>query len=113
MRYFFIPLYTIVILFSAVIIASDVTYAQTSLNATRAPMTSAYDIHPTVVDFTVYPDGSAAGLLANGERFRQYNIPNDFGIRIQRFELPYYSHYIIEGEVVYTHRELSIRLARI
>lgn len=66
--------------------------------------------HPKIASFTVRDDRSAYGLTETGIPFSQYNITNDAGIRIQRFELQDYSHYIVDGEIVSTITELSIRL---
>ena len=67
--------------------------------------------HPKIASFTVRDDRSAYGLTETGIPFSQYNIPNDAGIRIQRFEMQDYSHYIVDGEIVSTITELSVRLA--
>ena len=67
--------------------------------------------HPKIASFTVRDDRSAYGLTETGIPFSQYNIPNDVGIRIQRFEMQDYSHYIVDGEIVSTITELSVRLA--
>jgi hypothetical protein len=68
--------------------------------------------HPKVATFTVHEDGSAHGLTENGVYFTQYNVPNEVGIRVQRFEIQDHYHYIVEGEPVYSFTELSIRLAQ-
>ena len=68
--------------------------------------------HPKIASFTVRDDRSAYGLTETGIPFSQYNIPNDAGIRIQRFEMQDYSHYIVDGEIAYTFEELSVQLAR-
>ncbi len=67
--------------------------------------------HPKVVTFSVREDGSAFGLTENGISFVQYNVPNDVGIRVQRFEIEDHYHYIVEGEIVTTNHQLSARLA--
>ncbi len=68
--------------------------------------------HPQVASFTMRDDGSAYGLTETGVSFVQYNIPNEAGIRIQRFEIEDHYHYIVEGEIIYTFAELSARLAQ-
>lgn len=67
--------------------------------------------HPKIAEFTVRDDGSAYGLTENGISFVQFNVPNDFGIRVQRFEIQDHYHYVIEGEIANTLEELSARLA--
>jgi hypothetical protein len=67
--------------------------------------------HPMVAEFTVRDDGSAFGLTETGVSFVQYNVPNDVGIRVQRFEIQDHYHYIVEGEIANTIEELSARLA--
>ena len=69
------------------------------------------EAHPKVASFTVHPDGSAYGLTDTGISFYQRTIDNEFGIRIQRFEMQDHYHYIVEGEAVYSLEELSVRLA--
>lgn len=68
--------------------------------------------HPKVASFTIKDDGSSYGITEAGVTFVQYNVPNEAGIRIQRFEIEDHYHYIVEGEIVYTFEELSARLAQ-
>jgi hypothetical protein len=67
--------------------------------------------HPKVAEFTMRTDGSAYGLTETGVSFMQYNVPNDYGIRVQRFEIEDHYHYIVEGEIADTLTDLSIKLA--
>ncbi len=67
--------------------------------------------HPKVAEFTVRDDGSAYGLTETGVSFIQYNVPNDVGIRVQRFEIEDHYHYIVDGEIANTLEELSMQLA--
>lgn len=67
--------------------------------------------HPKVAGFTVEHDGNAYGFTDTGVSFVQYNVANEYGIRIQRFEIQDHYHYIIDGEVAYTPQELSVKLA--
>ena len=68
--------------------------------------------HPEVATFTILTDGSMHGSTVTGIPFTQYNIPNELGIRVQRFEIEDHAHYIIEGEVAYTFEEFSAKLAQ-
>jgi hypothetical protein len=68
--------------------------------------------HPRVATFSVSTDGSATGFTENGISFVQYNIPNTYGIRVQRFEIQEHYHYIVEGEIVDSFTEFSALLAR-
>lgn len=68
--------------------------------------------HPKIASFTIRDDRSSYGLTETGVPFTQYNIPNDVGIRIQRFEIQDHYHYIVAGEIAYTFEELSVQLAR-
>lgn len=68
--------------------------------------------HPLFATFTMHSDGTISGLTENGIPFKQYSIPNEAGMRIQRFEMQDHYHYIVEGEIVYTSEELSARLAQ-
>ncbi len=67
--------------------------------------------HPRVMSFSINDDGSSNGLLETGVSFVQYNVPNDLGIRVQRFEIEDHYHYIIEGEIAYTFENFSAQLA--
>jgi hypothetical protein len=68
--------------------------------------------HPQVATFTVRDDGSAYGLTETNIPFTQDNVANDFGIRIQRFEIQDHYHYIVEGTIAYSLEELSAELAQ-
>lgn len=68
--------------------------------------------HPRVATFSVHSDGSASGFTENGITFVQYNVPNTYGIRVQRFEIQEHYHYIVEGEIADSFIELSSLLAR-
>ena len=67
--------------------------------------------HPEVATFTMLADGSMHGSTVSGIPFEQYNVPNDLGIRVQRFEMQDHYHYIIEGKVAYTFEDFSAKLA--
>ncbi len=67
--------------------------------------------HPEVATFTVHADGSADGITVTGIPFTQQDVPNDAGIRVQRFEMQDHYHYIVDGEIIDTFEELSLRLA--
>lgn len=68
--------------------------------------------HPRVATFSVNSDGSAVGFTENGISFVQYNVPNTYGIRVQRFEIQDHYHYIVDGEIADTFTEFSALLAR-
>ncbi len=68
--------------------------------------------HPEVANFSLLADGSMHGSTVTGASFVQYNVPNDLGIRVQRFEIDDHYHFIIEGEVAYTFEEFSAKLAQ-
>lgn len=67
--------------------------------------------HPQVATFVVAADGSAYGTTTTAIPFRQINVPNDRGLRIQRFEIQDHYHYVVEGRIVYTLPEISAQLA--
>lgn len=67
---------------------------------------------PRINTFTTRDDGSAFGLTETGIPFVQYNIENNLGMRIQRFEIEDHYHYVIEGEVIYTLKDISAELAQ-
>ncbi len=68
--------------------------------------------HPTIASFSVREDGSAFGFTNTGVSFSQYNVPNNAGIRIQRFEIQDHYHYILDGVPVYSFEELSAQLVQ-
>jgi hypothetical protein len=67
--------------------------------------------HPRVLSFSVHEDGSVTGLTENGISFVQFNVPNEYGIRVQRFEIQDHYHFIVDGEIANSVRELSALLA--
>lgn len=69
-------------------------------------------VHPKFVSMIMHDDGSASGMTETGIPFVQYNVHNDVGIRVQRFEIQDHYHYIIEGEVAYSIENFSAQLAQ-
>ncbi len=67
--------------------------------------------HPRVADFSVQEDGSVIGSTEDGRSFIQFNIPNEYGVRVQRFEIDDHYHYIVGGTIAQSFTELSILLA--
>ena len=68
--------------------------------------------HPKIAQFTVRDDGSAFGITETGVSFKQYNVPNDVGMRVQRFEIEDHYHYIVDGYIINSFNELSQVLAQ-
>jgi len=68
--------------------------------------------HPRVATFSVNTDGSATGFTEDGISFVQYNVPNTYGVRVQRFEIQDHYHYIVDGEIVDSFTEFSALLAQ-
>src|SRR5262245_26073153 len=66
--------------------------------------------HPSIASFSVFSDGSSEGITETGVPFKQFNVPNDVGLRIQRFEIEDHYHYIIDGIVVYDLASFSAEL---
>jgi hypothetical protein len=116
MRTFFLQLNIFAILAVFLIPTTSfgmMTTTQNSTPAVRFNNENWFTIpHPKVASFSVHADGSASGFLETGVPFSQVNVPNDLGIRIQRFELEDHYHYIVEGEIAYTQAELSVKLAQ-
>ena len=71
------------------------------------------NLHPTVDSFTVSEDGSAVGTTTNDIPFKLSNIPNEIGLRIQKFEIQDHFHFLIAGNVIYTLPEISANLANL
>ncbi len=67
--------------------------------------------HPKVLSFSVTVDGGASGVTEDGRLFRQYMVPNQYGIRVQRFEIEDHYHYIVEGEIIDSFAKFSALLA--
>lgn len=61
-----------------------------------------------VTSFSVDADGNATGTLEDGTDFRQYTIFFDNNIRVQKFEMKDYYHYVVNDQIAYSLRELSI-----
>lgn len=74
---------------------------------------TAYHEAPAV--FNVSADGTAVGATVSGIPFRQYNIANDYGIRLQRFEIGVAQWYVSDRGIIWTDSDLvalSIYLSR-
>lgn len=67
--------------------------------------------HPNVAEFAVTITGEAYGTLEDGRSFRQIDVPNELGIRVQRFEIDDHFHFIVEGVPIYSLAALSVELA--
>jgi hypothetical protein len=52
------------------------------------------------------------GTIADGTPFRQINIINNSKIRIQKFEMQDYYHFIVDGEIAYDLQKLSALVAK-
>jgi hypothetical protein len=63
--------------------------------------------HPVVVSFSRDTYGNWTGITKDGRIFRQYAIENQYGIRIERFEIDGYHHFVVEGEIMYSLSDLS------
>lgn len=68
--------------------------------------------HPKVASFTVHEDGSAEGLTETNVPFRQYTVYEKGNVRAQRFEIQDHYHYIVQGEIAYTEKELNALLRK-
>lgn len=68
-------------------------------------------LHPLISVFTARSNGNAYGTTTTGVPFRQYTVPNNAGVRVQRFEIQDHFHYIVDGRVVNTLETLSAQLA--
>ncbi len=66
--------------------------------------------HPRVAEFTVHPDGSASGITENGIPFVQFNVQNEYGIKVQRFEIEDHYHYVVGGVIANSLEEMSVLL---
>lgn len=65
--------------------------------------------------FTVNDDGSAWGALTSGKTFRQFNISNELGVRLQKFTLENAYWYITDRGVIHADTDvqaLSIYLTK-
>lgn len=64
-------------------------------------------LHPVVVSFFRDEEGIWHGTTDDDRTFLQYPVQNEYGLRIERFVIDDYSHYIVEGVVVHSLEELS------
>lgn len=69
--------------------------------------------HPQPASFTVTKEGESYGTTTTGIGFTQVNIPNKFGVRVEKFTIQDHYHYIVNGDVVYTPEALSQRLTEL
>lgn len=67
--------------------------------------------HPVVSSFTRDGNGVWTGTTVDGKVFTQYPVPNAYGLRIERFEIDDYAHYVVEGDIIYSLQDLSVVLA--
>ncbi len=67
--------------------------------------------HPKISTFSRNASGVWSGTTVDGKTFTQYPIPNTYGLRIERFVIDDYAHYVVEGDIIYSLQDLSIRLA--
>lgn len=67
--------------------------------------------HPKIREFAVMAGGGGYGTTTTNIPFVQYPVQNDYGLRIQRFEIQDHYHYIVEGQIMNTLQELSVALA--
>lgn len=56
--------------------------------------------HPQVVSIS-FSDGIMSGELADGSHFKQFTVYEDGGLKIQKFVLEDYSHFVINGKIIY------------
>ncbi len=66
--------------------------------------------HPQPQYFSVSPQGEFAGYTTSGHYFSQVLVPNDYQIPVYRFSIDAHSHLIVDGVIIYSLTELSIRL---
>lgn len=69
--------------------------------------------HPRIREMVIAENGTAYGTTTSGVPFTQYLVSDESDLRIQRFEIEGYYHYIVEGHVVQTQKELSILLSQL
>jgi hypothetical protein len=67
--------------------------------------------HPKILNFTWLPNGDSYGRTTTGVPFKQYTVPTDAHIRVQRFEIQDHFHYIVEGAIIGSLEALSAHLA--
>lgn len=67
--------------------------------------------HPEILSFSRNADGVWSGITVDGKTFNQYPVPNSYGLRIERFVIDDYTHFVVEGQIVYSLQDLSVVLA--
>lgn len=113
----------IVLLFSLMLLSvtgSSIAYADetyvidTVLESPSTPFTKYTWLtteHPKIASFTTLDNGNAYGMTTTGVPFSQSTVPNNVGIRVQRFEIEDHFHYIVEGKIIGSLEALSTQLA--
>tara|TARA_B100002019_G_scaffold258431_1_gene243166 strand:+ start:303 stop:674 length:372 start_codon:yes stop_codon:yes gene_type:complete len=67
--------------------------------------------HPEPDTFYVTPEREVFGTTTTGIPFSQTNVPNEFGIRVQKFSIQDHYHYILKGGmIIYSDEELAVEL---
>lgn len=69
--------------------------------------------HPEPASFSVTQLGEVYGTTTTDIPFTQINVPNDFGVRVQKFVIQDHYHYIVAGDIVYTDADLETALLKI
>lgn len=63
--------------------------------------------HPEPDTFFVTPEREVFGTTTTGVPFSQINVPNEQGVRVQKFIMQDHYHYIVDSVVIYTEEELE------
>lgn len=63
--------------------------------------------HPQPADFSVNAEREFFGTTTTGVPFSQTNVPNESGIRVQKFVIQDHYHYIVNGYIMYNQKELD------
>lgn len=63
--------------------------------------------HPEPAYFAINEFGEIYGMTTTNIPFTQTNLPNELGVRVQKFVIQDHYHYIVDGNIAYTDAELA------
>lgn len=69
--------------------------------------------HPEPLSFTFSENGEVYGTTTTGIPFSQINVPNDYGVRVQKFIIQNHYHFVLADRVVYTEVDLDAAILEI
>ena len=95
------------ILMRALLLVFSFSMTPTAYAFVYTPENIHYAYHEAPSTFEVASDGTAVGATVSGIPFRQRNITNSMGIRLQRFEIGLAYWYVSDRGVIWAQSDLA------